>query len=46
MKVATLTVEVESGLEGGSKEAIKSLDGVSGCVNESIRVSGKNKCNS
>jgi len=35
MKVATWTVEVE----GGSEEAIKSVDSVFDCVNESIRVS-------
>ena len=40
MKVATSAVEVEGGLE----KIIKFVEGVSGCVNESIGVSGKGKC--
>ena len=43
MKVATLAVKVKGGLEDGSVEGIKSVEGVSGCVNESI---GKGKCKS
>ena len=47
MKVVTSTVKVEGGLvEGDSKEAIKSVDGVSDCVNGSIRESGKDICKS
>ena len=46
MKVVTSTVEVEGGLENESGEAIKSMEGVSGCVNGSIGVSGKDKCKS
>jgi len=34
------------GLKGGSEETIKFVDGVSGCVNESIGVSGKGICKS
>ena len=44
MKVATLTVTVK--VEGGSQEATKSVCGVFGCVNGSIRVSDKGKCKS
>ena len=43
---ATSAVEAEGGLEGGSEEEIKSVDGVSGWVNRSIRLSGKGICKS
>ena len=47
MEVATSAVEVEGGLvESGSEEVIKSVDGVSGDVNESIVVLGKGICKS
>ena len=39
-------VEAGGRLEGGSEQEIKSMDGVSVCVNGSIRVSGKNICKS
>ena len=38
---ATSAVEAEGGLEGGSEEEIKYVDGISVCVNRSIGVSGK-----
>ena len=43
MKVAASVVKVEGGL-AGSKEAIKSVKRVFGCVNGSIGVLGKDKC--
>ena len=43
MEVATSIVKVEGGLKDGSVEAIKLVEGTFGCVNESIRVSGKGK---
>ena len=43
---ATSAVEAEGELEGGSEEKIKSVDGVSVCVNGSIGVSSKGICKS
>jgi len=42
MEIDTSTMKVKDEL-AGSEEAIKSVEDVSGCVNKSIKVSGKGK---